>query len=402
MTSRTSGSRRKLWFLAHSWLAMPIWFFLFFVCLTGTIATVSQEIVWLVKPEVRANPPSKDAAMLSPDAIVAAIEREHPEARVLVLLRPPKSMFAWTARAAYPDFRIVEHYVNPYTGALQGTTPQGLSFRSFMRALHGWLLAPGSLGSFGWYAVSLLGLPLLGSLVTGLVVYKRFWRGYLRPQIRFDKGARQFWGYVHRLAGIWSIPFILVISVTGLWFLTQAVLADAGVSLRPVEDEMPLLVAREAVPRTADGMPPPRIGLDRAAEAARAALSELTPSVFALGTGSAYAHIRIAGRVPDYPLLLESAWIDPYSGAVERLRRLSDLSTLQLVTQSMRPLHTGDFAGLPLKLAYFFFGLLLTLMVGSGMLIWSKRTFKETAAAVRQRRAHRRGPAADGGEVAHD
>jgi uncharacterized iron-regulated membrane protein len=58
----------------------------------------------------------------------------------------------------------------------------------------------------------------------------------------------------------------------------------------------------------------------------------------------------------------------------------------------MRPLHTGDFAGLWLKLVYFFFGLLLTMMVFSGMMIWTKRTVKETAAAVRRARAPRAAP----------
>lgn len=58
MTQTKSSAR--WWFLAHSWLALPIWVFLFFVCLTGSIATISQEIVWLIDPAVRANPPSDE------------------------------------------------------------------------------------------------------------------------------------------------------------------------------------------------------------------------------------------------------------------------------------------------------------------------------------------------------
>ena len=67
------------------------------------------------------------------------------------------------------------------------------------------------------------------------------------------------------------------------------------------------------------------------------------------------------------------------------MRRVSDLSGLELFTESMRPLHTGDFAGLWLKLVYFLFGVLLTMMVLSGMLIWTKRTAQATAAALRRR-----------------
>ena len=45
----------------------------------------------------------------------------------------------------------------------------------------------------------------------------------------------------------------------------------------------------------------------------------------------------------------------------------------------MRPLHTGDFAGLWLKLVYFFFGLLLSTLVFSGMMVWTKRSVQATA-----------------------
>ncbi|MFA5632178.1 MAG: PepSY-associated TM helix domain-containing protein [Porticoccaceae bacterium] len=390
---------RKLWFLVHSWLALPIWFLLFFICLTGSIATVSHEIVWLMKPEVRANPPSSDALMLSPETIVATIEREHPEADVLELSRPVKSMFAWTVKAAYPDFRIIEHYVNPYTGALQGSAPVGLDFRRFMRALHGWLLVPFHNGSsWGWYAVSFLGLPLLGSLITGLVVYKRFWRGYLRPKIRFDKGARQFWGYVHRLIGIWSAPFILIMSVTAVWFLVQAILNDSGISLAPPESDIPKIIAWDGVPLTADGETPERIGLDRAAELAQVVFPGMEPSLYAM-SGSHYDHLRVWGPAAGYPLLTEGIRINSYNGEVEHVQRLSDRTLLALVTASMRPLHTGDFAGLWLKLTYFFFGLLLTLMVLSGMLIWTKRTLRQTVAAWKEGEHRVQDPSVDRGAI---
>ena len=62
-------SRSKLWFLVHSWLALPIWFFVLIVCVTGTLAVVSQEIVWLANPDIRASKPSDDAEPLSYDQV---------------------------------------------------------------------------------------------------------------------------------------------------------------------------------------------------------------------------------------------------------------------------------------------------------------------------------------------
>ncbi|WP_041345007.1 PepSY domain-containing protein [Nitrobacter winogradskyi] len=70
---------------------------------------------------------------------------------------------------------------------------------------------------------------------------------------------------------------------------------------------------------------------------------------------------------------------------------MSDRSALELVTGSMRPLHTGDFAGIWLKLLYLVFGLLMTALVFSGMMVWTKRTAIETVKIVRERRQARLG-----------
>ena len=65
MAQPTKKSKSKLWFLVHSWLALPIWFFVLIVCFTGMLAVVSQEIVWLATPEARATQPSDDAPLLT-------------------------------------------------------------------------------------------------------------------------------------------------------------------------------------------------------------------------------------------------------------------------------------------------------------------------------------------------
>ena len=194
-------SRSKIWFLVHSWLALPIWFFVLIVCVTGTLAVVSQEIVWLANPDVRASKPSDDAQALSYDQVVAAIKQAEPQLMVRSISTPDEGHFALDAAVTYPDGRSVTVYVNPYTGAIQGVSPQ-FNFQAFTRALHGWWLVPFTNGySWGWYLVSLLGLPLLVSLITGLVVYKKFWKGFLKPNLRFKHGARIFWGDFHRLSG---------------------------------------------------------------------------------------------------------------------------------------------------------------------------------------------------------
>jgi uncharacterized iron-regulated membrane protein len=385
----------RLWLIVHSWLALPLWVLIFFVCLTGTIATVSQEIVWLVKPEVRANRPSADAVPLGYDAVLAAIERAEPGVAVNFISRPVKSIFVLDVSVSYPDGKTRSLFVNPYTGEIQGAGGS-FDFRYFMRALHGWLLVPFvGATSWGWYLVSALSVPMMGSLITGLVVYKKFWRGYFNPRLRLRNGARIFWGDFHRLAGIWSVPFIAVMAVTAGWFLIQHILADNNITVSSVG--VPPVVAREDVP-TEGGAKAPWISLDRARELVREKFPDLSADFVSL-PGNAFSHIVVGGRGA-HPLIFETANVNPYNGKVEWTRRVCDRSALEIVTESMRPLHTGDFAGLWLKLVYFLFGLLLTMMVFSGMMIWLKRTALATAKLARDIAGGRTLPAVDGAREA--
>lgn len=383
-------TRAKTWFLVHSWLALPIWFFLLIVCVTGTLAVVSQEIVWLANPDIRASQPDDDSQPLSYGQILASIRQERPELAVEWLSSPEEDHFALTAQVSDPSGGRFRLYVNPYSGVIQGVSPT-FDFSAFTRALHGWWLVPFTNGySWGWYLVSLLGLPLLVSLITGLVVYKRFWKGFFTPRLRLNQGARIFWGDFHRLSGIWSIWFIAVISITGTWFLIEAMLSDFHISIS--SEGPPAFVSRAEVPITRDGLAPPQLGLDQITAIAAEQIPGLDVSFITLPE-DAFGNYGIGGR-GWYPLMFQTADINPYTGAVAGTNLLSDRNALEFVTESMRPLHTGDFGGIWIKLIWFFFGLLLSMMVLSGLLIWSKRTVQATAnLAKRTQRDNRKAPA---------
>jgi len=372
-------SNSKLWFLVHSWLALPIWFFVLIVCFTGMLAVVSQEIVWLANADVRASKPDDASQRLSYQQVLDAMHKAEPDLAVRFFSQPDGAHFALQASVTRADGTNALLYVNPYTGAIQGQRPD-FDFEAFTRALHGWWLVPFTNGySWGWYLVSLLGLPMLASLVTGLVVYKKFWRGFFKP-VRTGHGRRIFWGDLHRLAGVWSIWFIAVISITGTWFLIQAILGDNHVTIS--SEPVTPVIARQQVPHPPDGSPAPRIDLDEAARIATQAVPGLDVSFISL-PATAYSHYSMGGR-GWYPLMFQTAEVNPYTRNVDAQFLLGDRSALEFVTESMRPLHTGDFGGLAIKLIWFFFGLVLTLMVFSGLLIWTKRTAQATRAAVKR------------------
>jgi uncharacterized iron-regulated membrane protein len=382
LTTPRRKKRSALWLAIHGWLGLPIWAFLFLICLTGSVATISQEIIWLIEPAARSNPPDANATRMPYQAILARIEQQAPGSAVMFLDIPVKEQYALEFYVGRPDGGERTIYVNPYTGDIQGEKST-FDLRQLLRELHGWLLIPFTASySPGWYIVSAMSIPLMGSLITGLFVYKKFWRAILRPRLRVNQGSRIFWGDFHRLAGLWSIPFIAIMSVTALWFLIEASLHDTGYKI-PGEIEHPK-VARTQVRLGPDREAVQTISLDRAIEIARGSFPGLAPAYIELPT-EAYHPIEIAGRSA-YPLVFQTAYISPYSGKVVSTHGIANRSTVALVTESMRPLHTGDFAGLWLKFVYFFFGLLLTTISFSGMMVWTRRSVNASAQLFHQRR----------------
>ncbi|CAL5242751.1 hypothetical protein PASLES2_14260 [Pseudomonas aeruginosa] len=148
-------------FLVHSWLALPIWFFVLIVCVTGTLAVVSQEIVWLANPDVRASKPYEDAEPLSFSQVLKAINEAQPDLLVESIQRPDEEHFALTAEVSYPGGSEATLYINPYTGAIQGESPS-FDFRVHPCPARMVAVLFNNGYSWGWYMVSLLGLPMLG------------------------------------------------------------------------------------------------------------------------------------------------------------------------------------------------------------------------------------------------
>lgn len=354
-------SKRTL-FRIHGWLGLNLGLLLFIVCFSGTVATLSHEIDWLLNPALRAE--SRGSSAWSWEGWYQAVRAEHPDAHVAVLEAPPTGGWAARAMVAYgpSDLRYV--YVHPDSGDVQGTFSHfnvARFFRSFHKQLY---IYPGSL-PHGVYAVGPLAIVLLLSAVTALAFYAIRWNDLLLRQRA--AGARAFWSSVHRAAGVWTLPLTVVFAVTGLWYLVERAAADAGAPLGRVE----VLASNASVAVEAGAA---RRDLDSCIDRARQAFP-------AFDVRSVFFPRRAAGAVTLYGQA--DAWlvrgtanyvvVDPYSGAVLERQDAADLPLGSRLIQSADPLHFGTFGGLTIKLLWFAAGLVISASVLAGIRIWHLR-----------------------------
>ena len=360
----TKASRRPVAYRLHSLLGLKLSLFMAFICATGTIATVSHEIEWLVFPEVRATASPESASW---GAMWDAARRHRPDGWVRSIGpydRSDVGYFAKDAGVRLPDGREITVLVDPGTGVVSGEQI-GTTLHAFMRGLHYYLFAP---GDWSFYLVTSLGFVLLASLVTGLIVYKRFWRGlFKRP--RTARGARTLLGDLHRLAALWALPFTGIIALTSAWYLAER----AG-----VDWESPTPGAASPLRQQPTGAQ-----VDEWVATATAAM----PGVRITGVSLPWADgdpVIVQGEWKAW-LVRErtnAAFIDPVKGTLIGLRAAHDMEAGERIVHTADPLHFGNFAGLASKLLWFGFGVMLTGLAVSGAVIHGQRLAGAPAATV--------------------
>jgi len=362
--------KQRVWFVLHGWFSLPVWAIFCAVCLTGTLAVFSHELTWLTNPNARASNPQQQASRPVPE-LITALKQQVPDAEVSsVLVMEPYLVTALLFSTAGQPPGIA--YVNPYTAQVQELN-YGPTFINFIRSLHGWLLFPWQNGySVGYYLVCAMALVMLGALITGLVIYKNFWRSFTAPKVRLHQGKKTILADLHRLAGVWSIWFLALMSLTGLWYLTQAILWHNGVD---VYKEAPML-SQQQLPAPA-AAPPPAYSLDHALNAARQTFPQLQPAYIGLPEHQRDVY-KISGSGDSlwFDSYAWSVYVSPWTGQVIDSYSPAQMTPLQTVMHIADPLHYGTIGGLWTKSIWFLFGLLLSGMSITGFMIWAGRTVK--------------------------
>lgn len=355
-SGRARPVRRPLAFVLHSLVGLKLSLFLGFVCLTGTIATVSHEIEWLLLPKVRASAPAP-----APDhgAMWAAVQAAYPEGWVRSLStydRADGRIFAWRADVALPDGAEIAVLVDPATIRITGEQ-RGVTFHSFMRGLHYYLFTP---GDWGFYLVTSLGFALAASLATGVLVYKHFWAGFWRRP-RFHRDIRTWTGDLHRLMALWSLWFVALMSATTIWYLAER----AGVDL----ETRPPVAGPQAHRIQPDGAE-----VARWVARARAEMPGLQVTSIQLPWGRGEpAVVQGQWRAWLVRERTNAVFLDPATGELLGTRIAHEMGLGERWVHTADPLHFGNFAGVAGKLVWVMFGLMLTGLSLTGAVIHARR-----------------------------
>lgn len=363
---RAGASGRRLWFDLHSWVGLKLSLLMAFVCLTGTLAVFSHEIDWLLHPEMRVEPAERSASWGS---MLAAVRAAYPDWKVSRIEAPWGRRFAAAASVQTPDGRLRFVWIDPHRGTVTGDTGW-FNTQRFLRNTHRHLMLP---TRWGVPIVSSLSLALLVTFASSFVIYKRWWRGFFSwPR---GERRRRFWGDLHRLAGVWSLWFVLLIALTGLWYLVESLGGSA-----------PAAQARWPAPTAAATIRPALV--DRSVQQARRDWPGL--EIGGISLDEAGGRLVIDGQAEAWLVRdRANALAFDTNGRVVATVDAGGLSVHQRIAEMADPLHFGTFGGLLTQALWFVFGAAMTLLSLSGVYLFGLRS----AESLRPRRPRHGAPA---------
>jgi uncharacterized iron-regulated membrane protein len=345
---------RKLIFNIHLYLALATAAFVILIGLTGSIMAFEQEIDRLLHRKLVYVTPG--TTKLSFSEISAIVNKAVPGQRI-------EAYFPSTA----PELSCVASiesglvYVNPYTGQVLGTRANEPEFLDYVHQLH-LRLAWHREGDPGKKIMSWTGVAMLFLLLSGVIL----WWSQKRIAIRSSSRGRPFWFDLHNAVGIFSLFFLLILTITGIFIGFENNTTPMFYKLTGSKPTQ----APKVLPPQPGAQPIP---VDQALEIARNALPGTTAFLIIVpGPKGAY-QVRLRYPEDRTPGGRSRALVDQYSGRVLFTESSRTAPAGARVVIANRALHTGDIFGIPSKIVMSLASLALVLQAASGLVMWWKR-----------------------------
>ena len=363
---------RKILFELHGWIGLNLGLILFVVCLSGTFATLSDEIDALIDPARSVDTRPSDTTEYDWTAMMSSLETSFPDGIIQTIYAPGASgrptdrgMTAALAFVAVPSGETRKVSVNPYTGEVLGHTGF-FNVERFFRTFHRRLFD----GARGILIVTLTSFFLLASAITGFT----FYGGWLRQlrTLKLSGTRRRRWSDLHKLAGIWGLPFTLIIAITGVYYFVEVSYQRMGAYQQLVSAPM----AQVDVSSLAElGPQPSLLTPNRYVELAQESFPQLDIRTLRMSQSPSQV-VYIDGRGGD-PFTRDRAdkdHLNPITGEIIDVQKSSDLGIVPYMTEAVDPIHFGYFGGLATQILWFVLGLLLSFSILSGMYVWVVRS----------------------------
>lgn len=357
----------------HTWTGLVAGWVLYFVFVTGTIGYFYAEVDRWMRPEL---PLTSAAGVPMRDVVRAAdalLRREAADADSwsidLDAGRSGMLTAGWTFAQPWREER---RYFHEESGTFEAVRVRETGGGYALYRMHwGLRYLP---GNSGYYLIGLCTMVMFIAIVTGVITHKRIFADFL--VFRPGTGPRA-WLDGHVFAGVLALPFLVMMTYTGLAYYRTAFIPAATRVLYGGDDMAFIRDSYVFPPGRTSRTPSSTIALERVLDDERVhGGSWGSMSVYWPGDAAGEIRVYHSGR----GTLLRAGDVQlHFSAATGRfLRRVSSGDTPGRGLQSaLEGLHEAVFAETALRWVLFLCGVMGALIVATGLVLWTvKRRIK--------------------------
>lgn len=361
---------RQLWLVVHRWLGLTVGLVFVLLGLTGSVLVFDHTIDEWLHPQLLLSAGQGERKPLA-EIIAAANEgylgdSNGTRSQAMSVSKPRVANGVWTVwfvGGQETSHEYIAVYVDPYSAKVNGQRTWGTDLLGIVYRLHFRLLA----GFVGGISVGVIGIFLLVSLVSGIVLWwpllKSGWRAALAI-----RGGSRFNYDLHKTVGVATSLFLLVITFTGVYMefptLIVPLLNVVSAKTTPPEEM-----------KSEKGTDQNALSADQAIVIAQkqfpdAQFDHLHPPVD--GNGVYEVAFRLPGEVQT-SFGRTQVYLDQYSGEVVYMHSPQKFTATDTIDAWQFPLHNGEAFGIVGRWCVFFLGLAPAVLYVTGFILWYRR-----------------------------
>lgn len=339
----------------HTWGGLLFGWLLFVIFFTGTLTIFEPELTHWMQPSVRISPTEAAQAVAVAEKKLRQLA---PQADSWMIVLPQDRhqnlKIIWKK-----DKVTLERYIDPQTGGIikAPASEGGEFFADFHYQLHS--------GKTGLWIVSFASVAMLAALISGILIRKQVFREFF--QLRW----RRTWLSAHTVSGVLTLPFVLLITYTGLTITFFLALQTVPQLLYGSSWKGPALVASQNFDRPRANVPGEITSLSRLVPQAEGDLGR--DKIFLIrvtNPGDRNAVVTFFRSINDTVVAMSSKTaFDGITG--EKLGSQSSWNTFVHIYRTLVGLHIGRFGGYPISWLYFAAGLISSAMIAAGLVFFT-------------------------------
>jgi len=351
---------REIAFSLHQYLGLFLGIVLVIMGVTGSLLVFGHEIDHFLNPNLFNISPQGERVPI--ELVLNNVRQDYPELKLQSITLPQQPTDVYELGMLSSDSSAVNVYADPYKGVILGSRLEDEGFFNFLFNLHVYLLA----GDTGMTIVGIIGLLLLLISVTGIIVWpgwRRFSQGF---SIKWSANWRRINFDIHKVAGIFSVVFLLLIASTGSAIAFYSFVEPTVYSLT----RTPLPSPPTSQPIA--GLKP--LSVDKILQKANKILPNAKTTFISL-PASPVKPVKVRKKFVDeiHPNGENYIYIDQFSGKILSSESVLDAPLATRMLGALYPLHIGRYGGMISRIIHIFVGIATTSLFFTGLVMWWHR-----------------------------